>query len=146
MGNLCCVCYKTLGFGYLCAMRHWVIFYVFDLCFRVGPSIGYCGKVLLAFEDNDASKVGVRFDDSIPDGNNLGGLCEENHGFFCPGELLVQYAFFFFVWQGNKFSYVYLLHCAADCLCPENFCDDTEKLVINEIFEVGILIAFLGSM
>lgn len=52
----------------------------------------------------------------------------------------------FFIWQGYKFSYVYLLHCAADCLCPENLsCDDTEKLVINEIFEVGIVIAFLGA-
>ena len=27
----------------------------------------------------------MRFDKSIPDGNDLGGLCEEDHGFFCSG-------------------------------------------------------------
>lgn len=50
-----------------------------------GPSYGSKGKVVLAFEDNGASKIGVRFDRSIPEGNDLGGLCEEDHGFFCAG-------------------------------------------------------------
>ncbi|WVZ90656.1 hypothetical protein U9M48_036938, partial [Paspalum notatum var. saurae] len=44
---------------------------------------GYRGKVMLAFETNGSSKVGVRFDNPIPNGNDLGGLCEINHGFFC---------------------------------------------------------------
>ncbi|KAL6846913.1 hypothetical protein ACP4OV_022766 [Aristida adscensionis] len=49
-----------------------------------GPAYGYRGKVMLAFEENRSSKfVGVRFNNHIPDGNDLGGLCEENHGFFC---------------------------------------------------------------
>lgn len=41
--------------------------------------------MLLAFEDNGSSKIGVRFDRIIPEGNDLGGLCEEDHGFFCAG-------------------------------------------------------------
>lgn len=53
-----------------------------------GPSYGFRGRVMLAFEDNGSSKIGVRFDKQIPDGNDLGGLCEEDHGFFCSAELL----------------------------------------------------------
>ncbi|CAN1353288.1 Outer mitochondrial transmembrane helix translocase, partial [Linum perenne] len=43
-----------------------------------GPTAGLRGKVLLAFEENGASKIGVRFDRSIQEGNDLGGLCEED--------------------------------------------------------------------
>ena len=53
-----------------------------------GPTIGFRGKVLLAFEENGSSKIGVRFDKFIPEGNDLGGLCEEDHGFFCAGDHL----------------------------------------------------------
>ncbi|KAM3195111.1 hypothetical protein ACQJBY_071272 [Aegilops geniculata] len=56
-----------------------------------GPSNGYRGRVMLAFENNVSSfrKVGVRFDKPIPGGNDLGGLCDKDHGFFCPvNELL----------------------------------------------------------
>lgn len=53
-----------------------------------GPNYGYRGKVLLAFEDNGSSKIGVRFDKKIPEGNDLGGLCEKEHGFFCTGDSL----------------------------------------------------------
>lgn len=42
---------------------------------------------MLPFEENGSSKIGVRFDKQIPDGNDLGGLCEEDHGFFCACEL-----------------------------------------------------------
>ncbi|KAL2510554.1 AAA-type ATPase family protein [Abeliophyllum distichum] len=74
-----------------------------------GPTYGYKGKVELAFEENGSSKIGVRFDRTIPGGNDLGGLCEEDHGFFC----------------------------AADSLQPESSsADDIEKLAINELFEV----------
>ncbi|KAI3991030.1 hypothetical protein MKX01_011099, partial [Papaver californicum] len=73
-----------------------------------GPSSGYRGKVVLAFEENGSSKIGVRFDKSIPDGNDLGGLCEEDHGFFC----------------------------AADALrLDSSASDDVDKLAINELFE-----------
>ncbi|KAL8548620.1 hypothetical protein ACS0TY_007781 [Phlomoides rotata] len=75
-----------------------------------GPTYGYRGKVLLAFEDNISSKIGVRFDRTIPEGNDLGGICEEDHGFFC----------------------------AADFLRLESSsADDIEKLAINELFEVA---------
>lgn len=48
-----------------------------------GPEYGQKGKVMLAFEDNGSSKVGIRFDKKVCEGNDLGGLCEEDHGFFC---------------------------------------------------------------
>ncbi|AQK48460.1 AAA-type ATPase family protein [Zea mays] len=67
-------------------------FYLGSICLIVftnyRPSYGYRGRVMLAFEDNGSSKIGVRFDKQIPDGNDLGGLCEEDHGFFCSAELL----------------------------------------------------------
>ncbi|XP_020578958.1 uncharacterized protein LOC110023738 [Phalaenopsis equestris] len=53
-----------------------------------GPNYGFRGKVLLAFEENGSSKIGVRFDKQILQGNDLGGLCEEDHGFFCSADLL----------------------------------------------------------
>ncbi|KAF2314989.1 hypothetical protein GH714_037460 [Hevea brasiliensis] len=37
-----------------------------------GPAVGFRGKVVLAFEENGSSKIGVRFDRSIPEGNDLG--------------------------------------------------------------------------
>ncbi|XP_020273503.1 uncharacterized protein LOC109848433 isoform X2 [Asparagus officinalis] len=60
----------------------------FPLHSQRGPGYGYRGKVLLAFEENGFSKIGVRFDKQISDGNDLGGLCEEDHGFFCSADLL----------------------------------------------------------
>ncbi|KAL3367619.1 hypothetical protein AABB24_012046 [Solanum stoloniferum] len=75
-----------------------------------GPTYGYRGKVVLAFEDNESSKIGIRFDRSIPEGNDLGGRCEEDHGFFC----------------------------AADFLCLDSSnSDDIDKLAIDELFEVA---------
>ncbi|XP_074358423.1 uncharacterized protein LOC141697779 [Apium graveolens] len=53
-----------------------------------GPQNGFKGKVVLAFEENGSSKIGVRFDKSILEGNDLGGLCEKDHGFFCSAGLL----------------------------------------------------------
>lgn len=50
--------------------------------------MGCRGKVVLVFEENPR-KVGVRFDKPIPGGNNLGNLCEDNHGFFCNGKFLM---------------------------------------------------------
>lgn len=48
-----------------------------------GPSNGSRGKVVLIFDDNPLSKIGVRFDKPIPDGVDLGGACEGGQGFFC---------------------------------------------------------------
>eukprot|EP00249_Psilotum_nudum_P025093 c29372_g2_i2 orf=685-4584(+) len=77
------------------------------ICNR-GPPIGSRGKVLLVFEDNPG-KVGVRFDKPISDGNDLGGLCEEDHGFFCN----------------------------ASDLRLEGACgEDMDKLVVDILFEV----------
>ncbi|KAH1081258.1 hypothetical protein J1N35_021019 [Gossypium stocksii] len=76
-----------------------------------GPAIGFRGKVLLAFEENGSSKIGVRFDRSIPEGNDLGGLCEEDHGFFCAASSLRLEA------SGG---------------------DDVDKLAVNELFEVAV--------
>lgn len=65
-----------------------LVYDLYDLC--RGPAHGYRGKVVLAFEENGSSKIGVRFDRSIPEGNDLGGLCEEDHGFFCAGNCLIE--------------------------------------------------------
>lgn len=65
----------------------WVFPYtIFSIFIYRGPTNGYRGEVVLAFEENGSSKVGVRFDEAIPEGNDLGGLCEEDHGFFCTCE------------------------------------------------------------
>lgn len=55
-----------------------------------GPSDGYRGRVVLAFEENenDAAKIGVRFDKAVLEGNDLGGHCEKEHGFFCSANSL----------------------------------------------------------
>ncbi|XP_068664265.1 uncharacterized protein [Aristolochia californica] len=75
-----------------------------------GPALGSRGKVVLAFEENGASKVGVRFDKSIPEGTDLGGKCEEDHGFFCATDQL----------RLDSSGY-----------------EDIDKLAINELFEVA---------
>ncbi|PHT80530.1 hypothetical protein T459_18582 [Capsicum annuum] len=75
-----------------------------------GPTYGYRGKVVLAFEDNESSKIGIRFDKSIPEGNDLGGRCEEDHGFFCAADFLRL--------DGSS-------------------SDDIDKLAIDELFEVA---------
>ncbi|KAG6748480.1 hypothetical protein POTOM_048403 [Populus tomentosa] len=76
-----------------------------------GPTIGLRGKVVLAFEGNDSSKIGVRFDRSIPEGNDLGGRCEEDHGFYCTANSL-----------------------RLDISGGE----DVDRLAINELFEVAL--------
>lgn len=52
------------------------------------PATGKCGRVVLLFEDNPLSKIGVKFDKSIPEGVDLGGLCGEGYGLFCHGNTL----------------------------------------------------------
>ncbi|CAG7881763.1 unnamed protein product [Brassica rapa] len=84
-----------------------------------GPSIGFQGKVLLAFEDNCSSKVGIRFDRPVPDGNDLGGLCEEDHGFFCA---------------------------ATSLRLDGSSSDDADKLAVNEVFEVALSESEGGSL
>ncbi|KAK7344436.1 hypothetical protein VNO77_14034 [Canavalia gladiata] len=93
----------------------------------LGPSYGSRGKVLLAFEDNGSSKIGVRFDKSIPDGNDLGGLCEDDRGFFCSANHLLRV-------DGSGG-------------------DDLDKVAISEIFEVasnqsksGALVLFIKDI
>ncbi|KAM3326345.1 putative protein isoform X1 [Capsicum chacoense] len=75
-----------------------------------GPAYGYRGKVVLAFEENGSSKIGVRFDRSIPEGNDLGGLCDDDHGFFCAADLL---------------------------RLDSSSTDELDKLAISELFEVA---------
>ncbi|KAI3673600.1 hypothetical protein L6452_39723 [Arctium lappa] len=48
-----------------------------------GPTSGARGRVLLPFEDNSLSKIGVKFDKLIPDGVDFGGLCDGGYGYFC---------------------------------------------------------------
>ncbi|MCL7047551.1 hypothetical protein MKW94_017068, partial [Papaver nudicaule] len=74
-----------------------------------GPSYGSRGRVLLPFEDNLSSKIGVRFDKPIPEGIDLGGLCERSHGFFCN---------------------------ASDLRLEAPGSEDLDKLLLNTLFEV----------
>lgn len=46
--------------------------------------------MVLVFEGNGYSKIGVRFNRVVPEGNDLGGLCEGDHGFFCSGKSLLN--------------------------------------------------------
>ncbi|OVA09507.1 Forkhead-associated (FHA) domain [Macleaya cordata] len=74
-----------------------------------GPTYGSRGRVLLPFENNIFSKIGVRFDKPIPEGVDLGGLCEGNHGFFCN---------------------------VNDLRLEAPGAEDLDKLLINTLFEV----------
>ncbi|XP_061969080.1 uncharacterized protein LOC133692275 isoform X5 [Populus nigra] len=75
------------------------------------PTIGLRGKVVLTFEGNNTYKIGVRFDQSIPEGNDLGGRCEEDHGFFCTANSL---------------------------RLDSSGGEDVDRLAINELFEVAL--------
>uniref|UniRef100_A0A1J3CG56 Protein MSP1 n=1 Tax=Noccaea caerulescens TaxID=107243 RepID=A0A1J3CG56_NOCCA len=48
-----------------------------------GPLYGLKGKVILVFDENPSAKLGVMFDKPVPDGVDLGDLCEKGRGFFC---------------------------------------------------------------
>ncbi|XP_062115969.1 uncharacterized protein LOC133830079 isoform X2 [Humulus lupulus] len=73
-----------------------------------GPPNGTRGKIMLLFEGNPLSKIGVRFDKPIPDGVDLGGICEVGHGFFCN---------------------------AADLRLENTGVEELDKLLINTLFK-----------
>ncbi|XP_028767336.1 uncharacterized protein LOC114725039 isoform X2 [Neltuma alba] len=74
-----------------------------------GPSNGSRGKVVLCFDENPSSKIGVRFDKPIPEGVDLGGACEAGQGFFCN---------------------------VNDLRLENSGVDELDKLLINTLFEV----------
>ncbi|XP_019463529.1 PREDICTED: uncharacterized protein LOC109362290 isoform X1 [Lupinus angustifolius] len=74
-----------------------------------GPPNGSRGKVVLLFDDNPLSKIGVRFDKSIPDGVDLGDACEGGQGFFCN---------------------------VNDLQSENSGVEELDKLLINSLFEV----------
>ncbi|KAG5049979.1 hypothetical protein JHK85_011082 [Glycine max] len=76
-----------------------------------GPANGSRGKVVLLFDDNPLSKIGVRFDKPIPDGVDLGGLCEPGQGFFCN---------------------------VTDLRLENSGIEELDKLLINTLFEVVV--------
>lgn len=76
-----------------------------------GPPNGSRGKVVLLFDDNPLSKIGVRFDKLIPDGVDLGGACEAGQGFFCN---------------------------VTDLRLENSGIDELDKSLINSLFEVVI--------
>ncbi|KAB5525124.1 hypothetical protein DKX38_022873 [Salix brachista] len=86
-----------------------------------GPPNGIRGKVVLLFEDNPLSKIGVRFDKPIPDGVDLGDVCEGGHGYFCNALKLLNMSF--------TFSPV------ADLCLESTAVEDLDKLLINTLFE-----------
>ncbi|CAL0330094.1 unnamed protein product [Lupinus luteus] len=74
-----------------------------------GPPNGSRGKVVLLFDANPLSKIGVRFDKSIPDGVDLGDACEGGQGFFCN---------------------------VNDLQMENSGVEELDKLLINSLFEV----------
>ncbi|KAG6426853.1 hypothetical protein SASPL_111088 [Salvia splendens] len=86
---------------------------------RGGPTYGSRGTVVLTFEGNGYSKIGVRFDRPVPEGNDLGGLCEEDHGFFCSAVSL-------------------------SLEIPNG--DDIDDLAITQLFEVASMESRKGSL
>ncbi|KAG5031930.1 hypothetical protein JHK85_015912 [Glycine max] len=76
-----------------------------------GPANGSRGKVVLLFDDNPLSKIGVRFDKPIPDGVDLGGLCEGGQGFFCN---------------------------VTDLRLENSGIEELDRLLINTLFEVVV--------
>lgn len=82
-----------------------------------------------------SSKVGVRFDRSIPDGNDLGGVCEENHGFFCAGKDHEILCLLITIFQSESNLILFI---AADLLrLDSSVTDDVDRLALNELFEVS---------
>lgn len=117
-----------------------IIIFFFCVSFR-GPQSGFKGKVVLAFEENGSSKIGVRFDRSIVEGNDLGGLCEKDHGFFCAGEppSSCVYTLYDFFPPSTALVVIIGVHCAAGSLRPESGSSgEAERLAINELFRVEI--------
>lgn len=120
-----------------------------------GPPSGTRGKVILLFEDNPISKVGVRFDKPIPDGVDLGGICEGTNGFFCNGTLCKLNSVNGFCLLFLLF-FLFLLFCILNfCLTPlftPSFClvadlrlentgvEELDNLLINTLFEVALYI------
>ncbi|KAI3688665.1 hypothetical protein L2E82_46411 [Cichorium intybus] len=74
-----------------------------------GPTAGARGRVLLPFEDNPHSKIGVKFDKHIPDGVDFGGLCDGGYGYFCS---------------------------ASEIRLDSTGVEDLDKLLISTLFEV----------
>lgn len=112
-----------------------------------GPNIGFRGKVI-TFEENDSSKVGVRFDRSIPEGCNLGGHCEDDRGFYCPGEFFVILVLLICQLFYHLLCFVCLIlpitsfsiDIASSLCLDSSGSDDVDKIVVNELFEVCSLI------
>ncbi|MBA0863802.1 hypothetical protein Goshw_025999, partial [Gossypium schwendimanii] len=91
------------------------------LCFNLffinsiyrGSPYGVQGKVVLRFADNPFSKVGVRFDKPIPDGVDLGSICEGDRGFFCNGNFIF-----------------------SDLRLENTSTEDLDRLLVKTLFEV----------
>ena len=92
---------------YIVVIRAHFISFVIAILSR-GPVLGFHGKVVLAFEDNASSKIGVRFDKPIADGNDLGGLCEKDRGFFCAGNF-----------PYNTYTFALKVNCTNDIVCVQ---------------------------
>ncbi|KAF5806997.1 putative adenosinetriphosphatase [Helianthus annuus] len=83
-----------------------------------GPTSGARGRVLLPFEDNPLSKIGVKFDKPITDGVDMGGHCDGGYGYFCS---------------------------ANELRLDSTGVQDLDKLVISTLFEAGFLILVVST-
>ena len=114
-----------------------------------GPSSGARGKVVLVFEENPWSKVGVRFDKPIPDGVDLGGRCEAGYGFFCNGKFychtiftsldLIRCLIIFIIFYCYMLNLSFSLSLVSDLRSDGPSVEELDKLLINTLFEVDFL-------
>ncbi|KAF8117747.1 hypothetical protein N665_0008s0098 [Sinapis alba] len=109
------------------------------------PSHGAKGKVVIVFGDNPSSKkVGVRFDKPIPDGVDLGDMCEKGHGFFCNATDLRFESSASEDLDILLYSTLFEVVLVESRVCPFIlFLKDTEKIVVGNSDSYS---AFIGSL
>ncbi|CAL5370432.1 unnamed protein product [Camellia sinensis] len=108
-------------------------------CFKsVGPNFGSQGKIVLTSENSNSFKVGVRIDKPIPEGQDLGGLCEADHGFFCNASELQPESTTLKDLQKSINNILLENSKEKECYCgkqeKEKFLDEMHKAVLKRQF------------
>lgn len=83
--------------------------------------------------------MGVRFDKPIPDGVDLGDLCEKGHGFFCNGTSC-SVVYCLLVLGSYCLTHCFFCFCfiATDLRFESSGYGDLDKLLVNTLFEVFV--------
>lgn len=103
-----------------------------------GPLYGLKGKVVLVFDENPSAKLGVRFDKPVPDGVDLGDLCEKGRGFFCNGTCC-SVVHCLLVLSSSCLTYCFFFFSSIAVDLQLEISVYLSKLLINTLFEVLVL-------